>query len=148
VADASLPEDRLQEQIGAVNAVLAEIGGAELPVELVLNKIDLLDPLGRRRVGNRYPQALELSAATGEGIDDLKARVAERFSDRFEDVRLLVPYDEGRVLADLYGLGAPIAERADTEEGVMIRARLPHRDVRRFAAYLVAEAPVETATHA
>jgi GTP-binding protein HflX len=148
VADASLQEDRLQEQIGAVNAVLAEIGGAELPVELVLNKIDLVDPLGRRRLANRYPQALELSAVTGEGLHDVKARVAERFSGRFEDVRLLVPYDEGRALADLYALGAPIAERTDTEEGVMIRARLQRRDVRRFAAYLVADAPAETATRA
>ncbi len=148
VADASLPEDRLQEQIGAVNTVLAEIGGAELPVELVLNKIDLVDPLRRRRLANRYPHALELSAVTGEGVGDLKGRVAERFADRFEDVRFLVPYDEGRALADLYALGAPIAERTDTEEGVMIRARLPHRDVRRFAAFLVADAPAETATHA
>ncbi len=137
VADAALPEDRLQEQIAAVNTVLAEIGGAELPVELVLNKIDLVDPLGRRRLANRYPQALELSAVTGEGLEDLTARVAGRFSDRYQDVRLLVPYEEGRALAELYALGAPIAERADTEEGVMIRARLPHRDVRRFAAYLV-----------
>ena len=38
-------------------------------------------------------------------------RIAERFSDRFDEVRLLVPYDEGRVLSDLYALGAPIDER-------------------------------------
>ena len=43
VADASLPEDRLREQIAAVDAVLTEIGGDELPIELVLNKVDLLD---------------------------------------------------------------------------------------------------------
>ena len=127
VVDGSLSEE-----------VLAEIGAGEIPVELVVNKVDLLDLSARRRVANRFPGSLEISAATGEGIDELKARIAERFADRFDEVRLLVPYDEGRVLSDLYALGAPIDERTDTDEGVVIRARLPHREVRRFAPYLVA----------
>ncbi len=139
VADASLPEDRLRETIAAVHGVLAEIGADELPLELVLNKIDVLDPLARRRLANRFPEAVEISAVSGEGLDELKARVAARFADRFEDVRLLVPYGEGRTLSALYALGAPIDERRDTEDGVLIRARLPHREVRRFAPYLVAD---------
>jgi GTP-binding protein HflX len=138
VVDGSLPEDVLEEQIESVESVLAEIGAGEIPVELVVNKVDRLDLRARRRVSNRFPGSLEVSAATGEGIDELKARIAERFADRFDEVRLLVPYDEGRVLSDLYALGAPIDERTDTDEGVVIRARLPHRDVRRFAPYLVA----------
>jgi GTP-binding protein HflX len=138
VVDGSLPEDVLAEQIESVESVLAEIGAGEIPVELVVNKVDRLDLRARRRVSNRFPGSLEVSAATGEGIDELKARIAERFADRFDEVRLLVPYDEGRVLSDLYALGAPIDERTDTDEGVVIRARLPHRDVRRFAPYLVA----------
>ena len=138
VVDGSLPEEVLAEQIESVETVLAEIGAGEIPVELVVNKVDLLDLSARRRVANRFPGSLEISAATGEGIDELKARIAERFADRFDEVRLLVPYDEGRVLSDLYALGAPIDERTDTDEGVVIRARLPHREVRRFAPYLVA----------
>jgi hypothetical protein len=55
-------------------------------------------------------------------------------------VRLLVPYDEGSALARLYELGAPIDERIDRPDGVLIRARLPHRELRRFAPYLVREA--------
>ena len=57
---------------------------------------------------------------------------------------MLVPYDKGSVLAELYALGAPIDEREDTEAGVMVRARLPHRDVRRFAPYLVAGLDAES----
>jgi GTP-binding protein HflX len=148
VADGSLPEDRLREQIDAVHAVLREIGGDSLPVVLVLNKIDLVDALGRRRLANRFPDALPVSAATGVGLEQLKSHIAGRFADRFEDVRLLVPYEDGNVLASLYGLGAPIEERDDTEEGVLIRARLPHREVRRFARYLVADASSETASRA
>jgi GTPase len=145
VVDASLSDDRMLEQIAAVDTVLAEIGVDELPVELVLNKIDRLDPLGRRRLGNRFPQALQISAATGAGLDELRGRIAELFADRFEDVWLLVPYDEGRILSDLYALGAPIDERRDTSAGVLVRAKLPHRDARRFAAYLVAGEGLETA---
>ena len=82
---------------------------------------------------------------TGEGLDELRARIAARFGDRFEDVRLLLPYEEGGKLAELYALGAPIDEREDSEEGVLVRARLPQREVRRFARYLVAEAQDGTA---
>ena len=137
-ADASLPEERLSETISAVETVLAAIGADDIPVELVLNKVDLLDPLGRRRVEHAYPRALLISAGTGEGLDALRARIADLFSDRFEDVRLLVPYSDGKTLTALYDLGAPIAERRDTAEGVRIRARLPHAEAARFARYLVA----------
>ena len=148
VLDASLPDDVLAEQRVAVETVLAEIGAGAVPVELVLNKVDRLDAVSRRRVSNRFPEALLISAATGEGLEELRARIAARFADRFDEVRLLVPYDEGRVLSDLYALGAPIDERTDTDEGVLIRARLPHRDVRRFARYLVAGIEAESASSA
>jgi GTP-binding protein HflX len=142
VADASAPDERLDDMIGAVDSVLAEIGAAELPIELVLNKIDEVDPLRRRRLANRFPGSLEISALTGEGLDELRARVAERFGERLRPVRLLVPYDQGRALAELYELGAPIEERLDTSEGVIVVARLPHREVARFAPYLVSEPAV------
>jgi GTPase len=139
VADASAPDERLDDMIGAVDSVLAEIGAAELPIELVLNKIDEVDPLRRRRLANRFPGSLEISALTGEGLDELRARVAERFGERLRPVRLLVPFDQGRILAELYELGAPIEERLDTSEGVIVVAQLPHREVARFAPYLVSE---------
>jgi GTP-binding protein HflX len=140
VVDASAPDEELDRMIAAVEEVLGEIGAGELPVELVLNKIDQVDPLGRRRLANRFPGSLEVSALTGEGLPELRARVAERFAERFELVRLLVPHADGAKLAELYALGTPIDEREDVEEGVFIRARLPRRELARFAPYLVAEA--------
>jgi GTPase len=110
-----------------------------------VNKIDAVDPLRRRRLTNRFPEALQVSALTGAGLVEFRARIAERFADRFEAVRLLLPYEEGGKLAELYALGAPIEERTDTEEGVLVRARLPRRELRRFASYLVAEARSEPA---
>jgi len=145
VVDASASEDRLDEMVRAVDDVLAEIGAGEVPVEIVLNKIDRVDPLARRRLGNGFPGAPQVSATTGEGLDELKAFVADRFGDRLETVRLLVPYGEGGRLSELYALGAPIEQREDTSEGVVIVARLPRRELHRFAPYLVAEAHRETA---
>jgi GTP-binding protein HflX len=139
VADASASDEHLEDTIAAVESVLGEIGGSELPLELVLNKIDAVDPLRRRRLANRFPGALAVSALTGEGLDELKGRIATRFAERLRPVRLLVPFDEGRILAELYELGAPIDERLDTPEGVVVLAQLPQREVPRFAPYLVAE---------
>ena len=75
-------------------------------------------------------------------------RTLAPIADRFEAVHLFLPYEEGGKLAELYALGAPIEEREDQADGVYVRARLPHREVRRFARYLVAEARSEPARRA
>jgi len=143
VVDASASDEEQERQVEAVEDVLHEIGAGELPVSLVLNKVDLVDPLARRRLGNRFPTAVQVSAVTGEGLDELKAELAHHFESRFERVRLLVPYDEGARLSELYALGTPIEEREDTPEGVAIVARIPRRDLPRFAPFLVAESRSE-----
>jgi GTPase len=140
VLDASEADARLDEMHAAVQAVLAEIGAEQLPVQLVLNKIDAVDPLRRRRLASRFPGTPHVSAETGEGLDELRSRLAAFFADRFEPVELLLPYEDGGKLAELYALGAPIVERRDREDGVYVRAHLPHRELRRFGRYLVAEA--------
>jgi len=134
VADASADEEERRAQERAVEDVLEEIGAGEIPRLLVLNKIDLLDPTARRRLQNANPEAVSVAARTGEGLEDLEARIAAFFASRFEPVELLVPHGEGRELAALYALGAPI-EREDTEEGVLIRAHLPEAEARRYARF-------------
>ena len=148
VVDGSASEERMHEQEAAVRAVLREIGAGDLPLEVVVNKVDAVDALSRRRLANTHPHAVQVSALTGEGLDELRARIAERFADRFEAVTLFLPYGEGGKLAELYELGAPIEEREDQPDGVYVRARLPGRELRRFAGYLVAEARAERARRA
>src|SRR5262249_19359915 len=72
VVDGTSADDRLEEQIASVDTVLHEIGADELPRELVVNKIDTVDALRRRRLANRFPDAVHVSALTGIGIDALR----------------------------------------------------------------------------
>ena len=137
VVDASAGEDGLGRQLADVRAVLGEIGADEIPQMLVVNKIDTVDALARRRLANRFPDAIQISAQTGENLDELKHRVAAFFSDRYVDVRLLVPHGQGGELSALYASGAPITAREDAAEGVLVTARLPRDLVGRFAAFRV-----------
>ena len=139
VADASLPEDRLAETIAAVACSARRDRSRRHPDRARPEQDRRARPVGaaagRACISAGAPRS---RPQTGEGLDALKARIAELFSDRFEDVRLLVPYSDGKTLAALYDLGAPIAERRDTAEGVRVRARLPRAEAARFARYLVA----------
>src|SRR5204863_9250317 len=78
IVDASVPDDRRDEQTRAVAAVLREIGAQELPLEIVINTIDAVDALRRRRVSNRFREALQVCARSGEALDDLRGRGAAR----------------------------------------------------------------------
>jgi GTP-binding protein HflX len=137
VVDASAGEEGLNRQLEEVRAVLADIGAESLPQMLVVNKIDAVDALAHRRLANRFPDAVLISARTGENLDELKHRIAAFFSGRYVDVRLLVPHGEGGELSALYASGAPITAREDAAEGVLVTARLPRELVGRFAAYRV-----------
>ena len=115
--------------------VLGEIGAGELPVELVLNKIDAVDPLARAGGSRTASRARCRSRReAGEGLDELRARIAERFAERFEPVRLLSRTTDGARLAELYELGAPIDERSTGRTASLIaRAAARSASCARFA---------------
>lgn len=137
VADGSGGEDDLVDQLTEVRSVLSDIGADDLPQVMVLNKIDQLDEVARRRLRNRFSGAVQVSAVTGENLDELKHRIAEFFQDRFVDVRLLMPHKQGAELSALYASGAPITSREDSEEGVLVSARLPRELLSRYDDYRV-----------
>ena len=137
VADGSGGEDDLVDQLTEVRNVLSDIGADDLPQIMVLNKIDQLDEVARRRLRNRFSGAVQVSAVTGENLDELKHRIAEFFQDRFVDVRLLMPHKQGAELSALYASGAPITSREDSEEGVLVSARLPRELLSRYDDYRV-----------
>ncbi len=110
----------------AVEDVLEEIHAADSPRVLVLNKADALDAERRAELAFRHPDAVLVSAVTGEGLEDLRERIAAEFERTLTDVALLVPYSEGGTLSDLHDVAGELS-RTDTAEGVLVTARLPDR---------------------
>ncbi len=70
----------MDEHIRVVEQTLQEIGAGDKPTILVLNKADKLPSDWDKQVLlRRYPNAVLVSALTGEGVDDLKRRIQEEF---------------------------------------------------------------------
>ncbi len=136
VADASAPESELLEMVRAVEDVLEEIDAGGVTRLLALNKTDLLDAERRRELGFRHPDGVLVSGATGEGLDVLGERVQEAFARTLRAVELLVPYDEGRRLAELYELADGL-EREETADGVRVTARVPASVAARYERFAV-----------
>lgn len=76
VADASAPD--ALSQITTVHGVLHEIGAGQVPEMLVLNKIDVAPPDWVTALRRAYPDALSVSALTGEGVIELREALAAR----------------------------------------------------------------------
>jgi GTP-binding protein HflX len=114
-----------------VRAVLGEVGAADVPDLLVLNKADLLEDEERGEVLLRHPDALLVSAETGEGIEALRDRIERAFEETLAPVELLIPYSEGSRLHELHELAGDL-ERTDRSDGVLVKARVPASELHRF----------------
>ncbi len=136
VVDGSDPESLRAEAIAAVDSVLEEIGAGGRPRLLVYNKLDLLDDRARRELLVGVPGAIGVSAATGEGIDELRERIEAAFAETLREVELLVPYSDGARLSELYELAGDL-ERSERADGVLVQARIPAAHAHRFADFAV-----------
>ncbi|TWT29952.1 GTPase HflX [Blastopirellula retiformator] len=123
VADASSSD--VDNQIRAVYDVLAEIGIEEKDMLLVLNKIDAIeDPHQLERLVERYPDALLISAKTGEGREKFALAVSDALSCSFRDVEVETGIDNGKLMAYLAAHGEVIS-KTYSETRVRIHCRLP-----------------------
>jgi len=136
VVDAAVAEADRVAMMEAVDDTLHEIGANERPRLLVLNKVDLLDGEARRELTFRLPDGVQVSAVTGEGLDDLAEAIEARFLATLRTMDLLVPYDEGGSLSELHDVAGDM-DRSDTAEGVRVRARVPAGVAPRFERFAV-----------
>ena len=121
-------------QIAAVRTVLGEIGAGDLPELLVINKIDIADPVTVDRLCRLHDGAVALSARTGAGVESLLEAVDVALRDRSVDLELIVPYDRGDVIASLHRLGEVLSQEHAEGESVL-KVRLPRADAYRFDAF-------------
>jgi len=133
VVDGSAPEP--DENIEAVDRVLVEIGAADVPQMVVVNKVDR-DREDAKRVVADHPGSVAVSARTGEGIDAMLRALADRLRGMASVTELLVPFERGDVLAALHREGEVLVEEA-TGDGMRVRARLDAASAGQFRGFVV-----------
>ena len=132
VIDAADP--RVDENIDAVNTVLAEIESDEIPTLLVMNKIDMLDEFVPRidRNDENLPIRVWLSAASGEGIPLLFQALTERLSGEIAHHELRLPPQAGRLRSRFYQLQAIEKEWNEEDGSIGMVVRMPIVEWRRL----------------
>jgi len=129
VVDAAHPQ--MEEQIKAVEKVLAEIGADNLPKILVFNKIDKIPKNEAAGLKGRLPEAVFISALNKEGLPELLAAIEKKIVPKLVQVRLKIPFDKGKVLERIYQ-GGRVLSSEHTPEGTLIVAELPAEDISRI----------------
>jgi GTP-binding protein HflX len=132
VADAADPE--LDDKLHAVQQVLRELEVLEKPHILVLNQCDRLDATEHAALQRLHPEAVLTSALTGEGLDDLRSRIAQLLEQTDEEIDLVLDSqdnDMGRVLAEIARHGRVLHQQWSENDGappqLHVHARLARR---------------------
>lgn len=142
VVDVTHPNAHAQST--AVFRTLEEIQADHIPVISALNKIDLLeDSDGARKALDGFPNAVAISALTGEGINDLLISINQQLFENYVSVSLKIPYKEGGLISLFHEQGN-VEMVEHQENGILISGLLPNRLLARFSAYIVREGHDQT----
>ncbi len=130
VADADLvvhvidgSDARPEDQVLAVREVLREIDAAQVPEIMVVNKVDAADEITLGRLRHLLPNAVFVSAKTGEGIAELRAVVAGALPDPAMRVEVLVPFTLGALVSRVHAEGTVLSEK-HTPDGTLLLAKV------------------------
>jgi len=114
--------------------VLLEIGSRDKPTIEVLNKIDDVTPENRDMVRLAFPDAITVSALTGEGLDELRRRIREVVSQAYARVDVAIPHARYDLAALIHRTGR-VLEEQHVDGTVNIRADVPERTRRMVEEY-------------
>jgi GTP-binding protein HflX len=121
VVDGAHPDP--EGQVSAVREVLMQVGAERIPELLVVNKMDAADEETILRLKRAWPDAVFVSARSGLGIPELHAAIAQRLPRPAVDLRVLLPYDRGDLVARIHR-GGQVLDTRHTEEGTELRVRV------------------------
>jgi GTP-binding protein HflX len=124
-------------QINAVRAVLADIGAAEIHELIVINKVDRAAAETLRVLSASYPDAVMVSARTGNGIEQLRTTIESLLPRPEIEIRALVPYERGDLVNRIHQTG----EFLTTEHranGTLVAARVSPSLAAELAPYTLA----------
>ncbi len=134
VVDGSHPDP--EGQLGAVREVLAEIGAADVPELVVINKADVADPMVLARLRQREPHSVVVSAHTGEGVEEAIAAVEAELPRPDVEFHALLPYERGDLINRLHQQGE-IESMEHTADGTLVHGRANEGLAGELAAYAV-----------
>jgi GTP-binding protein HflX len=105
------------EQIAVVEKTLEEIGASEVPVLMVFNKVDLLDPDNDIlfELHERYHESVAVSAARGLHIHALRQRIAEIVEETYQARTVQVALADFNRLAKIYDYADVVSKEFDDE---------------------------------
>lgn len=138
VVDASAADP--DQQIESVRTVLREIGASDIEELLVFNKVDVAPTAAVQRLLALHPGSIAVSAVTGEGIDELLEAALIALRAGTVEVRLLVPYAKGEVVAKLYDDAEVLSVEHD-EHGTLVTALIPAAEMAQYAPYVQVQQP-------
>lgn len=122
VVDAAHPDP--VSQVQAVRSVLEQIEGYSSSAEvIVLNKADLAGAEARAMLRATFPDAIEVSAREGSGLEQLESVIAERLPRPSVHVDLTVPFSASRLVSQAHDLGEVLSEEW-SEYGTHLVARV------------------------
>lgn len=125
-----------EEQMKVVMGLVEELGGGQKPMITVYNKVDLVPSELQSCHILGAPHPVEISAKTGEGIDELLTAISEELSKLSVPLTLLLPYREGALLGKLHG-EAVILEETYEPEGTKVRALIQKQDLAKYSQFVV-----------
>ena len=134
VVDAS-SEERAR-QMAAVDETLEQIGAHAIPRIVVFNKIDMLQESEKLLLRSRYPEAVLVSAQTGEGTDELIRAIERAATASEETLEITVPFSRGDVASLAHERCTVVAESYD-ELGTHMTLRVPRELMKTFEAFKV-----------
>ncbi len=135
-----------EHQYRSVRQVLGDIGAAEVPELIVVNKIDALDEMGVARLERMFPDAVAVSALARTGLDGLLDEMVRRLPSPHVQVELLIPYSRGDIVAGLHaGQNAQVLSETYEAEGTHVIARLRPDHAGRLGEFQVSPPRAETA---
>ncbi|HEX4829590.1 MAG TPA: GTPase HflX [Trebonia sp.] len=124
-------------QLAAVRAVLAEIGADKVPQLVVINKIDVADPVAVKALELRERGSVAVSAHSGAGLAQLRAVIEEALPASNVDVTALVPYSQGGLVARAHAAGE-VTRVEHGPAGTLLEARVPAELAAELAPFVVA----------
>ncbi|NLU81423.1 GTPase HflX [Rhodococcus sp. HNM0569] len=129
-----LPADQIKAVREVVGDVLRDTDSPPPPELLVVNKIDAADPVMLTQLRALLPDAVFVSARTGEGMDTLRATLGDVLEHPDVEVDVLVPYTRGDLLSRVHAEGQ-IVDQEHEADGTRVRARVPEPLAAALAGY-------------